>query len=1823
MNTVQTLYYERFLEYVVTCYKDRFMQVKAGHCVKIIGLAKEELQKLYARLKNINDIMSVYILSDTEKGEEYVHASKLIELRNDPNRALLILVPVNSRTSAEDSYGDATFQTLNVVDLQEGFIAHLIKDIPSDKEVLWNTIFDLLRRTSITPQMMMEYLLLVDSNGYSDESWGRCLYVFNMIPDGDFVTREGSMQRYFTINKDRCSSVLGDFSISAADRISRLPLVPNSIQKDLLHFFMNETGIEVQSEIFERMYEDYPMLDFKNWGLVYDEKNEQEKIFACIDVIPGKDIEKELVKTETGTLEMFIRDRHKSKISFSIKTDPTPKDNPDIYSFEIVLVNKSDFSEVGVLKSLKVGSNTNAQRKSSANIVNGTYEDGEYMLRVRVLDENNVPLELESRFKTDQAQETWEERKKNDDTLNQEQFRQQYQLAYCYESEVFSITNSTEEDDIAEVEVDPGDNLRRKKVDCFMQAKMDFRMTRLRDKEVKTAEGLMYTGDDNGMAWQDGSLNNVLQFDFGVAFSYQIQLSRKLMEAESLLLNHADNIGSGFAVVGANQTESKLQSLRFQPLPANIEIESSLIDRRKALFKGIKESAKQVTGTSVDVSGLVATFDVSEHIGEIKQYVSEYSDWLRKKKESELTEQEAIALQNIDTIDLNVELPDGSYCGVKLITPLHPLRLAWLVNMYELYQDWEERTLANPKYKGSWYKKLDKLFMPEGLQMDIAPLILAESSMKDMYQYAGELTFGWGIYAKPSVNKSDTFASEFRQLKSYTASILNVAKERRKDSDVSLFQICRNIQQYAISHPYTDKIVINIFNAGDAFAFALSLVLLENGIGNQLSYEVRLFSNDTLIQSGEAFNELLNPESQVSEAAEMFSQAAPNRLFPKLRYSRNSITDFIQDYEKYPAHITFVVNPFPVKVELVRPDLLRRSFYLNGLLKRDVVSVEDNGFYAWNRYVSTKALTNPINEFANMTIALFDDMQNITGRVMSSTLSESVPAMRLVLQENEKMMLSFVHDVSDWVVTFDKNMGPEFYDLPCLGKEETPYLLDYVPGTDSMGVSSFLTTRPTSEVEGLMVPHFKEFGITIDSREAFLRLLEDVRTVSSSILMQSNTTQNKAFEVLGITLTKRVLEKKHLLDEAFIIPVDLHKELFEGLDSETKERADNLIVNIDTQKREIIFTVVEIKCRKHLTPPEEDELCDKIVKQIENTIFALKQHYENDADGLERLDKEIMTMELQSLLEFYVRRAKRYNQLDPVVAQEYLVALNRLNEGYSLRFKQIGIIYNFSQQDNQKKIYRNDAVIFSFGQHIIEEIVCNDDVSLETKRLETLDSDFVTVFEPSRKEFMLPDETISRRKEDVEEKEVDDKQKDNEHTIKDSGDSSPEEIIIPDDKDISVMYGCPITDFHSIADVSDTPSDKEAEPEEDESYEEPVCDVIIGKNDTDTPQYGILGKAISNKRTIGVNLNECNTISLFGVQGAGKSYTIGTVMEMTLRQFSKVNKLPAPMAGVIFHYSDNMDYAPEFTSMVFPNDEAGQLAKLKSEYGAEAGSVRDVVLLAPEAQVERRRSEYPNLEIHSIGFDSGELQVKDWMFLLGAIGNDSAYVKELKRIMKDCRHDMSLNNIRNGVDNSPFLSTSQRNLANQKLNFASEYILDGTKLGDLLRPGRLIIVDLRDEFIDKDEALGLFVVMMNIFSSVRGSDDNTFNKFIVFDEAHKYMNNRDLLDSITTAIREMRHYGVSIMIASQDPMSLPAEIIELSSMVIMHKFSSPAWVKHVQKAITPLQTLTASEMSSLGSGEAFLWANKSSDKGITQRPVKISIRPRVTKHGGDTITAVR
>jgi hypothetical protein len=315
-----------------------------------------------------------------------------------------------------------------------------------------------------------------------------------------------------------------------------------------------------------------------------------------------------------------------------------------------------------------------------------------------------------------------------------------------------------------------------------------------------------------------------------------------------------------------------------------------------------------------------------------------------------------------------------------------------------------------------------------------------------------------------------------------------------------------------------------------------------------------------------------------------------------------------------------------------------------------------------------------------------------------------------------------------------------------------------------------------------------------------------------------------------------------------------------------------------------------------------------------------------------------------------------------------------------------------------------------------------------------------------------------------------------------------------------------------------------------------------------------------------------------------------------------------------------MDYRPEFTSMIAPNSVEEQLRQLRDSYGAEPRALSDVVLLAPADKVDARKAEYPDIDVLPLKFAAAELQSSHWRFLMGAVGNQATYIRQLNRLMKTLRSNLTIEALRQGIDHST-LPDHLKDLARMRLDLAAEYIDDSVQLSSVIRPGRLIIVDLRDEFIEKDEALGLFVVLLQLFADAKYQGES-FNKLVVFDEAHKYIESPDLVAGLVEVVREMRHKGTSVMVASQDPPSVPVSLIELSSQIVMHKFNSPAWLKHLQKANAALASLSAERMANLGPGEAFVWSSKASDDAFTKGAIKVRCRPRVTQHGGATRTAV-
>ncbi|TDD74860.1 methylation-associated defense system ATP-binding protein MAD8 [Flavobacterium caseinilyticum] len=1809
-NNYREIYYIRIVSLITKLHNTEFESAKPGHCMKITGLGEDQLKVLWKELKFSFPNIDIFIINEFEEQECFISATKLIELRNNQSKPLLILIPANNRTAAEDSYGNATFKEIALDNIENELLRELVSDIPSELKIVIKAIEDIVKASKNNKFNYILFLIGIKENSYDKISFGRLLNFIEILPDELLLEDYNLIRSRLTLNLKSCQ-ILSTFNKTLYERVESLEIEKDSIQKDIVEMFKKETELKSISDLVNIISSRYSNLWFNHWKI--PNLNFEEIKLKVLEVRSTDFAEEE------GSKVLKAKENSNSNITIRFRTTPPPNQVNDLKFFRVILMAVDGFAGVEINTLRKLG-NSNAKqeyREATVQLNPNNLEEGSYFFKIIAEGENGSILNTNDDFLSDKVQDEWEKSGKSKEAKQ----NLNYKLTSDTEDFIYEINENPDKEE----------NQRKDKLNNVLQGHFKFNIELLKD----SVESDFPMPSETSNIWlndEKQKTNSIFHINYSQKHNYQIIVSSKLRQIEEEFLRNSKSIGYVNAKISNNQTSLGFEKIEFLQSNLNEIAPKKLLIARETVFKKISESNN-------NSNGIFETANIAEFKQEIKEYLDRYNNWINdlnkkiSKTDFEESDKEKLKLvyseiQFLDLVKVKTKLPNNESVSAVLISPLHPLRLAWFYNLIEVFESWHSKTVKYNDHAKDW-SRLQDIFLGK-IHPNNNPYVFVDPSNFTNYEYAGEMTFGWGIYFNiENLKGKDNLVPVTHQLKNYYKSILNISKDNYTDNEVSRALLVKHLKNFLFQHPYTDKLVVNLFNVGDADKFADAFVDLSRiNEYSDTKFEVRIFiGNVSLIEPGNALKELINPETNISEEAELFSQASDNRLFPKLRFSINNIEDFLINPEEFNAHLSFLVNPFTSKITLTKPNLDFKSNFLNGLFTINTTEAffdKKTDIMRWINYIDVTKTKS------NLSASIFTNFQKNIACALASHNTDAIPAIQLDLNDRDKVLISHLHEYSDWVITFDKNLGPQIFDQPSVDNE-IPFLLDYIPSENISGISSYLTTKPSSEIIGLLSPHFEEFGLDIANEKDVLcikTLLEDLRAISSTLVLQLNSSKNKAFEVIGSAFSKRILQKKGLLENAFIVPIDLHQELFENLSSNSKSRADNLVFTVNTQSREINISVLEIKCRTYLSSSEREELKNKMIEQIENTILALKTHFDpNNYKSEDRLDREIKNLEFKRILEFYIERAFRYQYLSYNAYNSYINFIQTLNEGYILKFNKVGFIFDFSfDKKHLKQVLDENTNIFTFGHSLIKEIL-DTDSDLNTQRLEDLElskdlaisinandklKPFLKKYEPKLKP--SNDEVTKTSNNELEVNVPTSKNQivNNDDTIEEF--EKTETLGLENETDVK------INEINKL-DNSTSPEEIFIGNTNIETFLPPAYDLLIGKSSS-SEQFGLLGTSIHNKK-IAIDLSETNTISLFGVQGGGKSYTIGTISEMVLKQVQNVNILNSPLASVIFHYSESMDYEPEFTSMIFENDEKRELAILKEIYGANPSSIKDVILLTPIDKVEERRIEFPSIEVLPISFNSRELNVQDWMFLLGAIGNDSAYIRQLKAIMRAQRNNLSLLGLRESVEESELLTSSQKALARQKLNFAQEYINDEFYIKDLIRPGRLIIVDLRDEFIVKDEALGLFVIMLNIFSGVKVYNEKPFNKFIVFDEAHKYMDNKDLTNNIVTAIREMRHKGVSIMIASQDPPSLPNEIIELSSIVLVHKFNSPQWLKHIQKSINQLSNLSANDLSMLKPGEGFLWASKATEIGITNNPVKILTRPRFTKHGGATLKADR
>jgi len=221
--------------------------------------------------------------------------------------------PQTYRTSAEDSFGNATFQGLEVSDLEPLFFNALQESVPPTQRPTWDKMMTVLDALKVSWADRINYFLFVNQNDWNLQSWGNGLFLFGLIPDNKLLANMADIDRRVLYNL-RCSSILCNFAISAADKVMILPLNPGTIQKDIVKMFASERGVNDNVLLCERIYEKYPNINFGEWKIDKLD-NPTDNVVVTAELVPGKDPEKELVRDTMGYYIMQIPSGKKSKLN--------------------------------------------------------------------------------------------------------------------------------------------------------------------------------------------------------------------------------------------------------------------------------------------------------------------------------------------------------------------------------------------------------------------------------------------------------------------------------------------------------------------------------------------------------------------------------------------------------------------------------------------------------------------------------------------------------------------------------------------------------------------------------------------------------------------------------------------------------------------------------------------------------------------------------------------------------------------------------------------------------------------------------------------------------------------------------------------------------------------------------------------------------------------------------------------------------------------------------------------------------------------------------------------------------------------------------------------------------------------------------------------------------------------------------------------------------------------------------------------------------------------------------------------------------------------
>ncbi|KAL4862732.1 hypothetical protein BDV12DRAFT_190200 [Aspergillus spectabilis] len=413
-------------------------------------------------------------------------------------------------------------------------------------------------------------------------------------------------------------------------------------------------------------------------------------------------------------------------------------------------------------------------------------------------------------------------------------------------------------------------------------------------------------------------------------------------------------------------------------------------------------------------------------------------------------------------------------------------------------------------------------------------------------------------------------------------------------------------------------------------------------------------------------------------------------------------------------------------------------------------------------------------------------------------------------------------------------------------------------------------------------------------------------------------------------------------------------------------------------------------------------------------------------------------------------------------------------------------------------------------------------------------------------------------------------------------------------------------------------------------------------------QFALLGKLIPTSNFANANpdprvvFNTNVPFSAFicGLQGSGKSHTTSCIIENCSMGMPALGNLKKSLSTLVLHfneYSSNVNSQPS---------EAAFLASVLPKYASQQQPLPLRVLVSPtnHGNLSKMYSHIPNVKVLPFKLQPPHLNISMMLSLMSMSQSDSMplYMAQVIRVLREMAMEsggsFDYMDFRSRLDDLR-LDRTQTPFLYQRLDLLDSYLdLEDRLTGDYFVDGGVTILDLSCPFVDQSTACVLFRIAIDLFLYAHPSR----GKMIVADEAHKYMTDttaaKELTETFLTIIRQQRHLGVRTIISTQEPTISP-RLIDLCSITIIHRFTSPQWYNAIRMHLPIERGGNHNEhgipdglyqIASLRTGEALVFAPSAhllDESGATldtkHQTFRLRVRKRITWDGGRTIVCIR